>query len=954
MKKFLEKVAEVILKKSQEELLTTAVIFPNKRSEVFLKDHLKQQAQENTWLPEMYSIDEFIVNASGMHDIDPVQSYFELFEIHKNIAGADARPIEDFLSWAPMMMADFNDIDMYLADAEKIFSHLSEIKAMEEWNLDRKPLTKMQVNYLAFYNALINYYQQLKSSLKQKNAGYKGMIFRHLAENITDLSKPWPWKQFIVVGFNALTEAEQRVFDYLHENYQTDFLWDIDEYYFTTEGRMEAGRFIVKMLDRWPSKNINWVGNGLLTGKKEITVLGIPKRIGQVKFAGQELENIFIQQTQLLQNQALNTAVVLADESLLTPLLNSLPTLSTPEGKSVGYNITMGYPVSNTPFSQFLKEWLELLVMQSEQSRQFYSTRHFVALLNNPVISILINDPANKSSSAYLQNLRSKSAAFLSKDELLPEATANTDEPWILMLNLVLYSNAQPADFIKSLISLLQLFKAAIENLNQHYFLLKEQLLLTMTVAKRLSQLIEANAEAISLKALLKIVVQLLRRSEINLKGEPLSGIQIMGMLETRNLDFKNLIILSANEGILPKTDSLESFIPFDLRSQFKLPLPKDKTDIFAYHFFRLLQRAENITLVYNSQADALGGGEKSRFILQLQEELAKVNQDIVITEKQLSLPAPGIQADNIISIHKDEEVRTLIQSKIENGLSPTALSTFINCPLQFYFSQLLKLRTPEVFEQNIESDVFGNVVHGVLEQLFKPFLGKEIEAELLKKSMATIDTLLIDQFAVNYAGGDLKSGKNLLIVEVAKKYIERFVKSDVKTLSTQKSELLAVEEMLTSNLFSGSTAVKIKGKIDRIDRLSTNNIIRLIDYKTGGVEPGDLKLDDWESLINDPKYAKVFQLLFYVYLFKNSVENSAEIEAGIISLRKPSGGYLQPTLPEKEKLLTSMDLFEEQLLKLIENLLDTSLPFAQTDDDKNCNWCDFKGICNRAGTPGF
>jgi CRISPR/Cas system-associated exonuclease Cas4 (RecB family) len=466
-------------------------------------------------------------------------------------------------------------------------------------------------------------------------------------------------------------------------------------------------------------------------------------------------------------------------------------------------------------------------------------------------------------------------------------------------------------------------------------------------LTKKLQGLTETNINTLNLKALQKIVIQLIRRSEVNLKGEPLSGIQVMGMLETRNLDFKNILLLSANEGVLPKSDRLESFIPFDIRSAYKLPLPKDKTDVYAYHFYRLLIRAENITLVYNSESGQLGGGEQSRYILQLKSELSKLNTNIKIEEKLIDFPPPESKTGDKIEIPKTEDVMDLINRKLDSGLSPSSLSTFINCSLQFYFSQLLKLKTPEDLEKSIESDVFGSVVHGVLEDLYKDFVGKTIDVEKLKKRLDNIDELLEKQFRENYRGGDLTAGKNLLTVEVAKKYIQQFVRHDIAALRKQARQLIAVEEWVSTSLEINGKQVNLKGVVDRIDTGVANSPVRLIDYKTGGVEAGNLKLPGWEELIVDPKHQKVFQLLFYTYLFEADGKQKNP-EAGIFSLRKVSGGFITPTLPDKANWEESKDTFEHLLQELIGELINPDLPFKQTEDEKNCNWCDFKTICNR------
>ena len=614
----------------------------------------------------------------------------------------------------------------------------------------------------------------------------------------------------------------------------------------------------------------------------------------------------------------------------------------------------MGYPVSNGAFNQLLTDWMDLLIARNDHPKSYFSIRNFISLLNNPVVKLITGKPDMISSEWFVKHLFEVNTSFYSKKELDELLLSNNLKANNTVVDVLLADVFGPMDFINRLIQLLGIVKTTLNSDEKDNFILREELVLLLTLTKKMQRLVEVNETSINLKALQKIFIQLIRRSEINLKGEPLSGIQVMGMLETRNLDFKNIILLSANEGILPKVENLESFIPFDIRSYFNLPLPKEKTDIYAYHFYRLLIRAENITIVYNSNVGELGGGEPSRFILQLKSELADLNNNLHIAEKLLDFPAPAIGAENKIEIRKDKEVMKLIQDKVERGLSPSSLSNFINCPLQFYLSNILGLRSPDELEQSIESDVFGTVVHGVLEKLYQPFKGREIDTIKLKESLHSLDAIIHEQFENHYPGGDLKSGQNLLIVQVVHKYITRFISEDINKLKKEGRKFLEAEKMILADMMVNSQQVNLKGQIDRIDSSLLTGSIRLIDYKTGGVEARDLTLKNWDDLITDPKYSKVFQLLFYLYIYNKSVNDTTGTEAGIFSLRKLSGGLLTPKLPDKESWDDSIPTFELLLQQLIHDLLDADKLFTQTENEDNCTWCDFKNICNRTGSKLF
>jgi len=954
LKKFLEKVAGSILNDVGKDCLHTAVILPNKRSEVFLKDHLKNLATEDFWLPEMYSIDEFMVKASGLAEQDQVNLYFELFDIHRRIAGTEARSIDDFLAWAPVMLSDFNDIDLYLADPEKIFTHLSEVKAMEAWNPDGRPLTPLQQNYLSFFRSLEQYYRLLHRRMADEGAGYKGMVYRYLFENIEKLSQGWPWKRFVLVGFNALSDAEKKVFGFIHKNFQTNIFWDLDEYYFHAKQpyRHEAGRFINELITEWKIKpaNVHWVTHHLMTDKdKEITILGVPKKIGQVKFAGQQIEKWFEADENGEGNSYSDTAIVLADENLLIPLLNSLPKLKIHDDKLVGYNVTMGYPLANSAYTDFANRWLELLIQSEEHVNHKYSVFHLLALVNNPVFQLILEKLLNGKPGLLTERITSFNSVYLDFGQIISVMEPKGKPVNDLMQNL-LKAGKSSSSFIMAFITFLKNSKQVIGDSGHGDFLLSGQLAMTMNLIKRLDILLQKNGEDLNLKGLQNIFNQLVRRTGINLKGEPLHGIQVMGMLETRNLDFKNIILLSANDGILPKTNNMESFIPFDIRSHYGLPLPKDKSDVYSYHFYRLLQRAQKTVIVYDSEPGNLGGGEKSRLILQIQNEMKRINENLNIDEKTLAIPFDDSKTGEQFVISKSPDIINTVRDKLKAGISPSALSAYISCPLKFYFRYVLNLAAEESIEESIEADVFGTVVHKVLQEMYEGLAGKPITKEYLESKLRDIDRLLLKWFKEKYPGGDLDSGKNLLILKVAGKYVRQFLTKEIEELKRQPRVLVAAEEKLSYPVETGKEKILIHGIVDRSDKITGTDRIRIVDYKTGNVVPGDLKLKEWDTLITGSGKAKAFQVLFYAYLFAKTHPNIKDIEAGIYSLRKISQGFIKLHLPESVSLVESFGEFEQQLTILIRDILDTSKPFIQTADEKECSWCDFKDICNRQG----
>jgi len=903
VQKFLENVADKIIEVCQEGSLHTAVILPNKRSEIFLKEYIKNKVNGPFWLPDFFSVDEFIISISGKSIPDSLLLYFELFRIHQKIAGDGQKSLEEFFSWAAIMLADFNDIDLYMADAETVFKHLSAAKVLEKWNLGERPLTELQTNYLNFYHSLYTYYNNLKTTLQEKNTGYNGMVYRYVAENIAEIMQRKNWGHFVVAGLNALSTAEKQVFAYLNKNYSVDFLWDADEYYMQANGGNEAGRYIREMIAEWKLEKPQWIENNLLDKKgKEINLVGIPKNIGQVKYAGQLIKSIFqpdnMKQVEI-DKQTKETALVLADENLLLPLLNSLPKIDLEENKHIAYNITMGYPMKNSPANLFVSQWLDLLIRQSENPNQKFAVLNLLPLLKNPFLKFVFNENDTSTLDQFSTEVKLSNNAYLLRDELFNFFQKNKEGKLYQLLELILYPSQNASEFTEKLIQFLLLSKNQIKELGGSEIIVREQFIALMDVVKKLYTLPQDEMKKISLKALQKIFLQLSRRNEITLRGEPLNGIQVMGMLETRTLDFNHIILLSANEGVLPKTDTIESFIPFDIRHAYNLPLPQDKTDIFAYHFYRLIQRAEKLTLLYNSEAGQLGGGEPSRYILQLKNELAKANPSIKINEQYLSLAVEISNKKNEIVVEKNEHVMQLLKEKAASGLSPSALNSFIACPLRFYFSYILKIRPQESIEENVESDIFGSVVHGVFEEIYQPFIGGQINHRLLEEKLKEIDLLLNRHFQKEFRGGNISSGKNLLLVKVAEKYIQQFVENDIERIKENSPVLLGVEENAETELNIGGISVKLHGVIDRVEKDSINDVLRIIDYKTGKVEQKELNLNDWDELLQDTKFAKAFQLLFYTYVFTSQNNTNQEIEAGIYSMRALSAGLLKLSIPD-------------------------------------------------------
>jgi len=933
---FLEKVASFLAGEKAGDLSKTVVVFPNHRSGIFLKKFLREVLSKNSWLPDIMTIDELMLYLSGFTMADPVVLDFELFKIHQKIEGDNARPVEDFLSWAPLMLNDFSDIDYYLTDAKILFSELTDIKVLERWNLGEKPLTDIQKNYLKFFQSLYIYYSELKKALLKKNLAYKAMAYRYVAENYEEIKNRIGWKHFVFAGFNALTKSEKKLASSLQEDYRFDYLIDVDSFYFENNNKEshEASKFIRQALRSLKIQNPLWIEDELVTVTKNIEVVGVPKYMGQVRYAAQVLQKWFSTEN----FNPTHTLVVLAEEELLIPLLNSVPVKSGDE-KAIQYNVSLGYPLSNGPFAHFVLTWLELLIMREENQGSRIPVSTLIALFKNPLMESFGYDKA------VLASLKEISSFYIETDSLmerdLPEATMG-------LFDLLFQKLEKPNEFLIHLATFLQMIQKAPHFQKIPNALLGFQWVLMFRLTKVLKVMLENQMHLLNFKSLQKIISQMINRLNVNLKGEPLTGVQVMGMLETRNLDFENVIIIGANEGILPKTVFTDSFIPFDLRRNHGLPLPYTKPAIFSYHFFRLLQRSKRVVYLYNSEPDVLGTAEPSRFIRQIEHELRSRNPNLSFSHKVINTPLREHNLRSEIKIEKTGAIFSKIKQLAQNGISPSALNIYIRCPLQFYLKYVLCIKIPDPAENSVRSDTFGNVVHEVLRRLYEPFTGEKINPEILKKYLSNLDNLLKESFKLNFGSYDMNYGKNLLVYEVARAYIDRFVKNDLKYLKKNERQLLGVEKELKASFSFSRGTVNIKGIIDRIDRKPGENSIRIIDYKTGSVNGSELKLKDWDSLISDVKHAKAFQVLSYAWLFLANHQESVQVTGTLISMKSASGKPEEVSFSGEIQIDQMLNDFETQLDHLLTGLFDENKPFMQTDDPERCLYCDFKNMCNR------
>jgi ATP-dependent helicase/nuclease subunit B len=958
MQSFLEEVAVHLIEKYPDDMGEICLVTPNRRAGLFLQKHFSKKITKATWAPAFLSIEDFVNRISGCQVADNLSLMFHFYEVYLGIEGEKSEGLDAFLRWGSVLLRDFNEIDASLEDPSELFSYLQDLKYIETWNPDGSEINEFQKNYLSFFKRFDIYHRSLRNYLEQQNLAYQGMSYRKASSILKQSPEKLPWKMVIFAGFNALNQAEESIIDTLKKAGLAEVISDSDPYY-EDNHRHEAGHFIREYRKKWDIP-FGESKKSLFKNKKKIKVLGIARNVNQAQLAG----NILEKDPQLLLNE--QTAVVLANENLLVPVLNALPERAT------AINVTMGYPLAKTNLYGFFEALLQLHLTADRlntagngKAPAFYY-KDLLRFFSNACTALYWDTQHGQSKlDQLLRKVSLSNRTFYRFEDLAKLAGNDHDfskvfhflsENWPLNISEII--PALRAISLRLDDAFRQKAGEGFENLQQSPFFIDfEALYYFGRIFSRIESVLGAGNAIKDISTIWMILKQTVAETRLAFSGEPVEGLQVMGMLETRNLDFKNIILLSVNEDVIPKAKNNNSFIPFEVKRKYGLQVHSDKDAVYAYHFYRLLQRAENIYLVYNTESGGMGSGEKSRFITQLQHELPAFNAGNVISSELVSL-SPAIKTgEEGIRIAKTPEIRERLLQMAEYGLSPSALNTFIRCPLKFYLEKVARLREAEEVEETIEASTLGNVVHGVLEDLFNPLKGQIIHSEKVRAMLEQVHQLTIQRFREHYPEGDINSGKNLLLFSLAKRHIENFLKTEIqRIIDDQKSDryltLIDTEAKLqgnTSVMLNGLIMkVKISGKADRIDKL--DGTVRVIDYKTGKVDAKELKIKDFDLLIEDVKFEKAFQLLAYSWLYLQGESGETNVESGIYSMRNLKSGFLKTEVDPKGKDagIDPMTAFGEQLEKLIARIMDTEQAFTQTQKQENCKYCPFQALCGR------
>lgn len=899
MQSFLEEVINEVWSK-HKSFDNLVFVLPSKRAGTFLKNSLANVAKKTFFSPSIYSIEVFVEKIAGISYASNTQQLFELYNSYLKTYKGEKDDFYTFSKWGQTILQDFNEIDRYLVDSSQIFSYLSAIKELDYWDK-----TKMMKDYIQFWNNLEQLYNHFNKNLLDKGTGHQGLVYRQACDRLKSYLVAYP-QTHVFIGFNALNKAEEFIIQEILENGNGEIYWDTDSY-FLDDPIHDAGYFIRQHKETWTyfkNHSIKGLSKNYLS-QKNINIIGVPKSVSQAKYTGELLKKIKDKDSDFIKN----TAIVLGDENLLNPLMNSIPQ------EIEGINITMGYPLYKTPVASLFSQLFEQYINNNQRGWYF---KDILDILSHPYIQIMLTDGDVNGSSKITEEINNRNWVYITLENI-KTITKELSVP----TSLVFFNYPSSIkEFIEKCLLLIEGIKSVfIKNENS---LGLEYLYRFYRLFNQLDELVKTYPFISDLKTLYGLYKELIASETLDFQGEPLKGLQIMGMLESRNLDFETVIITSVNEGILPSGKSNNSFIPFDVKKEYGLPTYKEKDAVYTYHFYRLLHRAKNIYIIYNTEPDVLEGGEKSRLITQLLTDENKI-QDIT----QI-IASPKIQPviKDLEQVSKNESLIQEIKKLANKGFSPSSLSNYIRNPIDFYKQSILKINDVLEVEENVAANTFGTIIHDTLEELYTPFIGAYLTKEKLNALKPSIPKIVTIHFTKSYPDGDITKGKNLIAFNVALRYVENFINMEIDEVEKHQIKILGLEEKLEIELTIPKidSPVKLKGKLDRIDE--KDGILRIIDYKTGKVEANNVKITDWDVLTTTYNKSKAFQLLCYALMYNSKTP----IEAGIYSFKNLKSGFLffkaEDNLISQETLTT----FQQHLKNLILEIFNPEIPFTEKE----------------------
>ena len=959
MESFLKLVAADLYKHTEGNLAHTAVVFPNKRAGLFFNEYLAQESESPIWSPAYVSISELFRSLSPWEVGDPVKLVCELYKIFRRETQS-TETLDDFYFWGEMLISDFDDADKNKVDTDKLFSNLQDLRNImddytfiddeqeeairqffQNFSIERR--TALKERFISLWDVLGNIYKGFRESLASQNIAYEGMMYRHVIEHL-DVDK-LPYEKYVFVGFNVLNKVEHTLFTQLKDAGKAVFYWDYDEFYMKENRQAvthEAGEFIRRNLRDFPSPLSGELFKNL-SKPKEVHYIASSTENAQARYLPQWIRNN-------LTTPEKETAVVLCNEALLQPVLHSLPA----EVKHV--NITMGFPLSQTPVYSFLIALLELHTHGFNFKSGRYTFQSVVTLLKHPYTRQLTGQAELLEKELTRNNRFYPLPGELGKDEFLTRLFT----PLSGNLNLCI----RLSETLQQVAGIYQANTSGTEDTDAFNQLYRESLFKAYTTINRFRTLIEEDELTVQSETFRRLLVKVLSATNIPFHGEPAIGMQVMGVLETRNLDFRHLVLLSVNEGQLPKSGGDSSFIPYNLRKAFGMTTIEHKIAVYAYYFYRLLQRAERITLMYNTSSDGLNRGEWSRFMLQFLIEWPHP-----ITRQFLEA-GQSPQGTSPITVEKTPDVMRQMQSLFDvranpkAKFSPSALNYYLDCPLKFYYRYVAGLSAPDEVSAEIDSATFGSIFHYAAEHIYKDLTthGKVINKEALEtllrndvKLQDYVDTAFKKLF-FNVPQNEKPeyNGVQLINSAVIARYLKQLLQNDLRYAPfTFIASEMEVDEPIDIQTPKGVIKSRIGGIIDRMD--SKDGTLRIVDYKTGG--DADTPPHVESLFIPDKKRSNyVFQTFLYAAIMCRK-QPTMKIAPALLYIHRAATETYSPVIqmgePRKPKeAVEDFSKYEkeyrERLQGLLEEIFNPEKSFAQTEIIEKCTYCDFKALCKR------
>lgn len=894
MQTFIDKVTEDLLNQ-EGDFLNTKLILPGVRPKAFIKKSILDKGYKGI-LPEMLTIEELLTEISGLTMISGVNLLIESYLSYQKIA-KEVQPFEEFMKWMPTLLKDFDDINSSLCDDFQLLDYMVSEERIKAWGKSIDiGLSELMKNHYGFWNQATEIYYQLNKTLLKQKRAYRGLLAKEASNQLDGFIEQTKDK-FVFIGFNAFTKAENQIIMTMKENKLADFYWDTDDYYMNNSIQ-EAGDFLRKIKSSFGKNEFKWQQNNFIK-PKEIHAVSVAKQLSQANFIGNTLK-------EMTKEERDKTAIVLADEQLLPAVLGALP------NEVDRINVTMGLPLKSVPMTTFFKELFSLQtnVEKLNKKDSFYHL-NVTNLLNDSQFANYFKP----NSIDLIKDITNQNMVFIKEDFILNGLSDNKYKKIFKLYK-------SPNIFLENTIDWMNLVynEGDLSSINSEY------LFRYKTIFVQLNNLLEKHSFLNNYEVLQRLFNQLLQTENVSFIGEPLVGLQLLGMLETRLIDFENIILASVNEGVLPLGRKENSFIPFDIRRMYKLNTFLENDSIYAYHFYRMIQRCNKVTFLYNIDSEGMGTGEASRFILQLDLESPH--------EVQHSVASPKFERREVepIKIPKTTDVLETL-NEWKDKISPSSLGSYLYNPIDFYQRYILKLRDEDDEVEEVAGGLtMGSIVHNALEILYAPYLKQVLNEQIFKEINQKKEKLITDLFQKELLKGNEPQGKNLIIMKVVREMVDNVLEKDEKLSKDNELIIMEIEQEFSADFVFNDIEIGFKGLVDRLDQL--NGQYRILDYKTGSVNKYDLILNEskLDSFLIDYKGAKALQLIIYAYLFLQKYPNR-EVVSGIYPLRYFTQDVVPLTYDNSEIIsLENIDLLMEPAGNLIMNILDKDIDFLEAE----------------------